>query len=112
MAMVYQGGMASGAGAFQSYQGMAAGGGAGTGAFQSYQGRGAGFVASGPNGGMAAGGCCGGSASAGECTGACGGLETACCEAAGAVTNTSWQYVGPGNGAFTSNQTYTYVGEG
>merc|ERR1712151_354156 len=35
-----------------------------------------------------------------------------CCEAEGAVTSTSWQYVGEGQGAYTKAQTYNYVGEG
>lgn len=50
--------------------------------------------------------------SAGDCAGSCGGLETACCEAEGAVVNTGWAYVGEGRGAYSTIQDYNYVGQG
>merc|ERR1719414_1702874 len=49
--------------------------------------------------------------SAGDCAGACCGAETACCEAEGAMTNTSWVYTGPG-GSYNPVQSYQFVGEG
>jgi len=61
---------------------------------------------SGPNAYQAAGN------SAGDCTGACGGMESACCEAEGAVQNTNWQYVGDGRGAYSTVPQYGFVGEG
>jgi len=59
-----------------------------------------------------AGTCCGGLNHAGECAGACGGMEVACCEAQGAVTQTNWAFVGQGNGGYNSVQSYQYVGDG
>jgi len=56
--------------------------------------------------------CCGGLNNAGECAGACGGAEVACCEAQGAVTSTSWEFVGQGNGGYQNINSYQYVGEG
>jgi len=50
--------------------------------------------------------------SAGDCTGACGGMESACCEAEGALQNTNWQFVGDGRGSYSSVPQYGYVGEG
>merc|ERR1712032_1053937 len=58
------------------------------------------------------GGCCGETAMAGDCAGACGGMETACCEATRSVRNKGWAYVGEGMGAYAISPQYNYVGEG
>jgi len=63
--------------------------------------------------GQAGGSCCAAdTASAGDCAGTCGGMEAACCEAEGAVTDTRWAYVGEGRGAYSTAPTYNYVGDG
>lgn len=55
-----------------------------------------------------AAGACGGAGM----VGCCGGAGAICCEADGAVSSVSWNYVGTGNGGFDKAQTYNYVGEG
>merc|ERR1719436_91448 len=60
----------------------------------------------------AGGGFAGGVGPGGECGSACGGAGAMCCEAEGAVTSTSWQFVGEGQGAYSKGSSYNYVGEG
>mmetsp|Transcript_43627 Transcript_43627/g.124424 ORF Transcript_43627/g.124424 Transcript_43627/m.124424 type:complete len:253 (-) Transcript_43627:34-792(-) len=61
---------------------------------------------------MGSGASMGGGASAGDCAGTCCGMETACCEAEGAMTNSNWVYVGEGRGAYATVQQYNFVGQG
>merc|ERR1719222_28964 len=71
-----------------------------------------GGVIVGPNGGLIAGG----GAAGGGCIGgpgvACGGAGAICCEAEGAVTNTSWVFTGQGCGSYNPTTSYSYVGAG
>jgi len=65
-------------------------------------------------GGMAGGGVAGGGGFAGAAAGggAGDGCAQACCDGTGAVTSTSWQYVGPGRGGYSQVSSYNYLGEG
>eukprot|EP00974_Lingulodinium_polyedra_P050758 4882282-Lingulodinium_polyedra.AAC.1 len=104
--MMLGGTMGSGYAGGGQYGGSYAAGGAGGGAMAGGGAYGSGIQVTGPRGGAVTAGRAGygagvgmaggAGASAGDCAGSCGGLETACCEAEGAVTNTNWVYAGEG----------------